>query len=380
MPIDPNYPSIESLRNRARRRIPGFAFDYLDGGCNAEVNLRRNTEELREVRLQPRYIGEYAGCDLSTDLFGRTYSAPFGIPPIGLQGLVWPRACEILATTARAHGIPFVLSTVGTASIETIAELTDGEAWFQLYHPAEDDLRDKLIARARDAGCPVLVLIADVPSFGYRPKEIRNGLSIPPRMSLRNVAQMVMSPAWSLGQLKAGRPRFATMDAYLPKGLSLPHLGEFMQRTFSGRLTEAKVAAIRDQWPGKLVVKGIVNPEDCAKLVRIGVDGIVVSNHGGRQLDAGQSSIEALPPLVREFGEKLTVMFDSGVRGGQDVACALACGARFVFAGRAFMYGVGALGEKGGGQVVEVLGTQLRQVMEQVGVERVDGLRGCLVG
>lgn len=369
--IDSRYPSIEHLRERARQRMPRFAFEYLEGGCNSEVNLRRNTEEIRQIQLKPWYLRDYAGSDLRTELFGKTYDAPFGISPIGLQGLMWPRATEILAEAAHSHNVPFILSTVGTASIETVAEITAGNAWFQLYHPAEEALRDKLLDRVAAAGLPVLVILADTPTFAYRPKEIKNGLSIPPQMSVRNVAQMMMHPTWSLRQLAAGAPEFKTMTPYIPKGLSMKHLGLFMNRTFSGRLNPEKIAMIRDRWKGKLVVKGIVNPEDAEKAIDLGVDGLIVSNHGGRQLDAGQSTIGPLTDLAREFGERTTVMIDSGLRAGPDVACAIASGARFAFLGRSFMYGVGALGEKGGRHTIMMLKRQLQQVMEQIGCETV---------
>jgi len=368
------YPSIEHLRERARRRVPRFAFEYLEGGCFSEVNLRRNTEEIREVRLQPWYLRDYAGADLRTEIFGQTYEAPFGVAPIGLQGLVWPRATEILAKATRQHQVPFILSTVATASIETVAEITGGKAWFQLYHPAEPELRDKLLDRARAAGFPVLVILADTPTFAYRPKEIRNGLSIPPRMSLRNIVQMMMRPSWCLGQLAAGAPQFQTMKPYIPKGLNMKHLGLFMNRTFSGRLSADKIKAIRERWPGKLVVKGIVTPEDAELALQLGADGLIVSNHGGRQLDAGDSTIRSLAALQREFGNRTTLMLDSGVRSGPDVACALASGAKFVFMGRSFMYGVGALGARGGDHTLIMLKRQLRQVMEQIGCERVADL------
>ncbi|MFK5921416.1 MAG: alpha-hydroxy acid oxidase [Verrucomicrobiota bacterium] len=369
--FDSRYPSIECLRRQACRRLPRFVFEYLEGGCFSEVNLRRNTEEIRQVQLEPYYLRDYPRSDQKTQLFGQTYDAPFGISPIGLQGLIWPGATEILAQAAHDQNIPFILSTVATASIEAVAEITEGKAWFQLYHPREDSLRDKLLDRASDAGFPVLVLLADTPTFAYRPKEIKNGLSIPPRMSLRNVLQMTTRPTWSLGQLLAGVPEFKTMQPYMPKGLSMKHLGQFMDKTFSGRLNERKIAAIRDRWKGKLVVKGIVNGEDLEKAIELGADGIIVSNHGGRQLDSGQSSIKALENLAADYGDRTTLMIDSGLREGQDVASALACGAKFTFLGRSFMYGVGALGKKGGCHTITMLKRQLRQVMEQVACERV---------
>ena len=365
------YPSIEHLRERARKRLPRFAFEYLEGGCFSNINLRRNTDEIREVQLKPWYLNDYAGSDLKTELFGKTYDAPFGVSPIGLQGLLWPRATEVLAKAAHSHNIPFILSTVATASIETVAELTEGNAWFQLYHPTEDELRDKLLDRAAEAGLPTLVILADTPTFAYRPKEIRNGLSIPPKMSVRNVVQMMMRPTWSFGQLAAGAPEFKTMKPYIPDGLTMKHLGLFMNKTFSGRLTADKIAAIRDRWKGKLVVKGIVNSEDAEKAVSLGVDGVIVSNHGGRQLDAGQSTIKPLTELAKEFGGRTTMMIDSGLRAGPDVACALASGAKFTFMGRSFMYGVGALGDQGGDHTMIMLKRQLQQVMEQIACEKV---------
>jgi L-lactate dehydrogenase (cytochrome) len=373
------YPSIEHLRDRARQRTPRFVFEYLEGGCFSEINLRRNTEEIREVQLKPWYLNDFAGASTTTELFGKTYAAPFGVAPIGLQGLIWPRATEILAKAAHQHNIPFILSTVATASIETVAELTEGNAWFQLYHPAETELRDKLLTRVEAAGFPVLVILADTPTFAYRPREIRNGLSIPPKMSLRNITQMMMHPTWSFSQLLAGAPEFKTMKPYIPKGLTMKHLGLFMNKTFSGRLNTDKIKAIRDRWKGKLVVKGIVNADDAEKAIRLGADGIIVSNHGGRQLDAGQSTIKPLTSLAKEFGTRTTLMIDSGVRTGPDIACALASGARFAFMGRSFMYGVGALGASGGDHTITMLKRQLQQVMEQIACERVSDFPKHLV-
>ena len=366
-----HYPSIEDLRRKAKSRVPKFAFEYLEGGCNSEINLKRNTAEIREVRLKPQYIGDYDGADLSVELFGIKYDAPFGIAPIGLQGLMWPKACELLAAAAYRENIPFCLSTVSTASIENIADITHGRAWFQLYHPAEEDLRDKLVTRAAEAGFPVLVLLADTPTFGYRPKEIKNGLSIPPRMSLSNVIQMCQKPSWCAHQLLAGKPEFASLKPYIPKGLNMKHLGLFMNKTFQGRLTEDRIKALRDLWKGKLVVKGIVTEEDAEKVLSIGVDGIISSNHGGRQLDAGQSTIRPMAKLAEKFGDKMTVMLDSGIRNGSDIACVLASGAKFTFLGRSFMYGVSALGEQGGTQTITILKRQLQQVMEQVACKTV---------
>lgn len=361
-----NYPSIESLRRKAMLRIPKFAFEYLDGGCNEDVNLEKNTRELREVELKPYYLRNFAGVSLETNLFGHTYSAPFGIAPIGLQGLIWPQAPEILAKAAMESNIPFILSTVTTASIENIASITNGKCWYQLYHPTEAEITDNILSRLEAVGVNVLVLLCDVPTFGFRPRDIRNGLAMPPRMTASNILQIFSRPNWAIKTLINGAPEFATMKPYMPKGLSMKQLGLYMNSTFSGRLNEEKVARLRERWKGKLILKGVSTEEDAEAAFRLGLDGIIVSNHGGRQLDAGESSIKSLQPIVGAYKGKLVVMVDSGLRSGIDVARALACGADFTFMGRTFMYGVGALGKKGGLHTVNLLKTQLQQVMEQL--------------
>lgn len=360
------YPSIDDLRRKARKRIPRFAFEYLDGGCNEDVNLEKNTRELREVELLPFYTRPYNNISLETTLFGHTYSCPFGIAPIGLQGLIWPQAPQILAKAAAAANIPFILSTVTTASIEEIAEITQGKCWYQLYHPAEAVITEAILQRLEAAGIEVLVLLCDVPSFGFRPRDIRNGLSMPPKMTVNNLLQILSRPQWALRTLLNGIPEFATMKPYMPKGMSMKQLGLYMNRTFSGRLNEEKIAKLRDRWKGKLVLKGVATVEDTATAHRLGLDGIIVSNHGGRQLDAGESSIHSLIPIVEAFKHKLTIMIDSGLRSGPDIARALACGAEFTFLGRSFMYGVAALGQKGGTHTIELLKAQLKQIMEQI--------------
>jgi L-lactate dehydrogenase (cytochrome) len=374
-----NYPSIEDLREKARRRIPRFAFEYLDGGCNEDINLYKNTAELREVELVPQYLKSNVSVDMKTELFGHVYDAPFGIAPVGLQGLMWPNAPEILAKAAVQHNIPFILSTVTTSSIERISELTEGKAWFQLYHPAENTLRDDIIKRLQAAHYPVLVLLCDVPSFGYRPRDIRNGLAMPPKMTLKNIIQIMGRPTWALNTLIHGKPAFETLKPYMPKNLNMEQLGQLMDKTFSGRLNKEKISAIRDQWKGKIVLKGVASEEDAEMAVQLGLDGIIVSNHGGRQIDAGESSIHSLIPIVKNYKGKIKIMMDSGIRSGPDIARALASGAEFTFMGRSFMYGVAALGKQGGDHAIAILKTQLKQVMEQVGCNETNELNKFIV-
>lgn len=373
------YPSVENLRKKAKKRIPGFVFDYLDAGCDEEINLYKNTAEIRDVELMPQYLSKYSSANMQTELFGHTYDAPFGISPIGLQGFMWPNSPEILAKAAFEHNIPFIQSTVTTSSIERISEITEGNAWFQLYHPAENSVRDDILKRAEVAQCPVLVLLCDVPTAAFRPKEIQNGLAMPPKMTARNIFQMFGKPSWAMNTLKYGQPSFEVLKPYMPGKLNLKELGEFMDQAFHKRMDEEKIAAIRDIWKGKLVLKGVASEVDVEKSIRLGLDGIIVSNHGGRQLDAGESTIKPLTRFAKKYGDQITVMMDSGMRSGPDVARSLASGAAFTFMGRSFMYGVAALGNEGGNHTISILKTQLRSVMEQIGCEEVKDLPSFLV-
>jgi L-lactate dehydrogenase (cytochrome) len=376
---DPRYPGMDDLIKKAKSRIPKFAFEYLDGGCNEDVNLCKNTSELREVELIPNYLGKQQPVNMKTELFGHVYDAPFGISPVGLQGLIWPGSPEILARSAFENNIPFILSTVSTSTIERISEITEGRAWYQLYHPAENSLRDKIIQRAEAAHCPVLVILSDVPTFGYRPRDIRNGLAMPPRMTLRNILQIMGRPHWALNTLIQGQPSFQILKPYMPKGLNMQKLGAFMDATFNGKLDEEKIKPIRDMWKGKLVIKGIAGEQDTEAAIRLGLDGIIVSNHGGRQLDAGESAIHSLQRIVPKYKDKITIMMDSGIRTGPDIARTIASGAQFTFMGRTFMYGVAAMGKNGGDHTIAILKKQLTQVMAQVGCNNPAELERYLV-
>jgi L-lactate dehydrogenase (cytochrome) len=287
---------------------------------------------------------------------------------------MWPNSPEILAKSAFKNNIPFILSTVSTSSIERISEITEGKFWFQLYHPAEDKLTNDLIIRTHDSGCKVLVILCDVPTFGYRPKDIKNGLSMPPKMNLNNFFQIFSKPHWAVETIKYGQPSFETLKPYMPKGLNLKQLGGFMNQTFDGRLNEEKIKKIRDNWKGKLVLKGVSSEFDVKQSIRLGIDGIIISNHGGRQLDAGPSSIKVLEKIAPKYGDKIEIMMDSGIRSGPDISRTLATGAKFTFLGRSFMYGVCALGKKGGDQTIHILKTELNQIMEQLCCEKISDL------
>ena len=341
--------------------------------------MKKNTSRIRDVELKPKYLVDYTPPNLKTELFGHEYDAPFGISPVGLQGLMWPKSPEILAKAAFDHNIPFVLSTVTTASIESISEITEGRAWFQLYHPAEERVTKDLLKRAEAAHCPVLVILADVPSFGYRPRDIRNGLSMPPKMTVSNILSAMKRPHWALNTLINGQPSFEILKPYMQKNLNLNQLAKFMDSTFSGRLNEDKIKRIRDLWKGKLVLKGAESIHDVEKAYQLGLDGVIISNHGGRQVDVGQATIDSLNSIVPLYKDKIKVMMDSGIRGGADVARVMASGADFSFMGRTFMYGVSALGKKGGNHTIAMLKTQLTQVMEQMSCAEVNDLTKNLI-
>ncbi|MEW2922597.1 alpha-hydroxy acid oxidase [Muricauda sp. ANG21] len=377
--FDTRYPSVDDLREKAKKRIPRFAFEYLDGGCNEDVNIRRNTSEIRDITLKPTYIKEFKGASIKTTLFGEEYDAPFGVAPVGLQGLMWPNSPEILAKAANKHNVPFILSTVTTMDIERASELTEGKAWFQLYNPAEDAVRNDILDRAAAAGCPVLVLLCDVPTFGYRPRDFKNGLALPPKMTMANILQVLGKPTWAMQTLKYGIPTFETLRPYTPEGLNLKQLGKFMDKTFSGRLNEERIKPIRDKWKGKLVLKGVASEEDTEQAIRLGFDGIIVSNHGGRQLDAGESTIAPLTRIAAKYKDQITIMMDSGMRSGPDMARALARGAEFTFMGRSFMYGAAALGTKGGDHTMTILKVQLQQIMDQLCCEDIGDLHKHLI-
>ncbi len=377
--MDSNYPSVEHLKVKAMRTVPKFAFEYVDGACNEKINFHKNTDEIRKIELKAYYLRDYEGSSMKTELFGEIYDAPFGIAPVGLQGLMWPEAPKFLAKAALKHNIPYVLSTVSTESIETIAELTEGKAWFQLYHPRDEKLTDDLMKRCEEVGIKNFMVLADVPTFGYRATEIKNGLSLPPKITVANVLNTLIRPEWAIRTLSYGIPEFKTMTRYMETDMNLRELGEYMNNTFDGRLNEDSLKRLRDKWKGNLIFKGIDNLEDAGKVYDAGYDALLVSNHGGRQLDAGEATIQTAREVVKKFKGKIPILLDSGVRSGPDIARVMATGVDFVFLGRTFMYGVGALGERGGDHTISMLKLQLQQVLEQCGCKNPQELTTRLV-
>jgi isopentenyl diphosphate isomerase/L-lactate dehydrogenase-like FMN-dependent dehydrogenase len=377
--FDPKFPDTVSLKKRARQRIPSFAFDYLEGGCHDEIGLARNLNDIQAVQLRSQLLKPFDKSDMSVELFGHRYDAPFGIAPIGLQGLMWPKAPEILAKAAAELNIPYVLSTVSSTSLETIAEISGGKAWYQLYNPTDSVIREDLLRRIKEAGYKVLVVTVDVPTFGYRPRDMKNGLAMPPKMTLTNILQMLGCPRWLYETALAGKPEMQTLKPYMPKGMPTDQLAAFMNKTVMGRVDIDGLKPIRDFWQGPLIIKGLINQEDVAAAISLGADAVVMSNHGARQLDVGESPVAPLQKAVVKYAKDIKIFMDSGLRSGTNIASALACGADFTFLGRPFVYGVGALGDKGGVHTINCLKMQLEQVMNQLGCATVSDLPQFLV-
>ncbi|KPM75833.1 MULTISPECIES: alpha-hydroxy acid oxidase [Pseudoalteromonas] len=374
-----NYPTISDLKQRAKKRIPKFAFDYLEGGCMDEIGIQRNRNDINAVKLRSELLKPFNGSDLNVTLFGHTYSAPFGVAPIGLQGLMWPKAPEILAKSAAEKNIPYILSTVSSSSLERIAEVSQGKAWFQLYNPTDPSIRSDLLKRIKAAQYPVLVVTVDVPTFGYRPRDIRNGLAMPPKMTLSNIVQMLTCPRWLMETAIAGKPQMETLVKYMPKDMPTDELAAFMNKTVMGRVDIEGLKPLRDMWQGPLVIKGLINEDDVAHAISLGADGVIISNHGARQLDASESAISPLHSISKKYGDKIKIFMDSGLRSGTNIVSALASGAEFTFLGRPFVYGVGALGQQGGVHTINALTLQITQIMNQLGCEKIADLPNFLV-
>ncbi len=369
--LDRKYPAIADLEAVVRRRIPRFASEYMMRGHGRFDCRQRNLDALRRIDLTPEYLIESVIPKMETPLFGRNWSAPFGVAPVGLSGLIWPRAPEIAARAATRAGLPFVLSTYATSSLERIAKVTDGNAWFQLYAPNIPDMRRDLVERAKSAGYEVLLVTVDTPGNTRHPTDIRNGLSVPPRFDLFTVLDMLSRPAWSLAMLRSGIPTFENLTPYLPAGASFAEGARFFKDISLGHISMDVLQEVRDQWPGKMLVKGILSAADARRCVELGVEGVVVSNHGGRQLDAAVSAVEAIPEVRAEIGSGMVLIADGGVRCGLDIARMLAVGADFVLCARAVYFGVGALGSRGGDHAIHILLEELAEAMRQIGVTTV---------
>ncbi|RZU98386.1 alpha-hydroxy acid oxidase [Spiribacter vilamensis] len=357
--------SIDDLRRRARRRIPRFAFDLVDGGAESERNLRRNIEAFEEVELTPRYMVDVSELDTKATLFGQTYDMPFGMAPIGMLNAFWPGADLTLARLCKQYNVPYVAGSAASTTLESLAEAADGNGWFQLYVSSDADVTESLIQRAEAAGYTTLIVTADVPAAGKRDRDIRNQLAVPFRITPEVIAGLMANPRWSLETLIHGKPNIANYADLLQNATSY---ADVQKTLITPSFTWDDLKRLRARWKGKLLVKGILHPEDAAKCVDIGCDGIIVSNHGGRQVAFGPPTVEALPAIAEEVAGRVVIILDSGVRRGADILRAKALGADFAFAGRALAYGVGAGGQAGVGRAFEILQLELIRALGQLGV------------
>ncbi|HZY14956.1 MAG TPA: alpha-hydroxy acid oxidase [Beijerinckiaceae bacterium] len=366
--------SIEDLRALARRRAPRIAFDYVDGGAESECGLARNSRAFDALTLVPNYLVDVTQRSAATRVFGVDYAAPFGIGPTGLGNLIWPGTDEAIARAATEAGIPFCLSTPATTSIEQIASIVPGGAWFQLYVPRDRGMMEDLIRRAATAGVRNLLVTIDVPLPSKRERDFRNGFRLPLRPNARMVFDILSHPAWALATLQAGAPHFANYARYVAAGSGGGSLAAFMASQISPAITWDDLAHIRSLWSGNLVVKGVMSVGDAQQSIAIGADGIVVSNHGGRQLDCAPATIAILPDIAEAVEKRVPILFDSGIRRGSDIAKALALGADFVLVGRATLYGAGAAGGAGVKRAIAILIDEFDRVLGQLGCVRIADL------
>jgi len=367
--------SISDFREAARRRLPHFLFEYIDGGSYAEVTLGRNIADLEAIALRQRVLRDISQIDTSTELFGVKQALPVVLAPIGLGGLTARRGETQAVRAANAAGVPFTLSTVSVCPIAEVAAASDRPFWFQLYMIRDRAFMRDLLAQARTAGCSALVFTVDLPLPGSRYRDVRSGLSGAPGFAgdMRRLGQALMRPDWAWDVGLHGRPHHLGNVAPVLKGKTgLSDFLAWMGRNFDPSINWADLDWIRSEWDGPLIVKGILDPDDACQAADHGADGIVVSNHGGRQLDGVLSSARALPPIADRVGDRLTVLADGGVRSGLDVARMLASGARGVMLGRAWAYALGADGEAGVAKMLKLIAAELRVAMALGGVTRID--------
>jgi len=354
---------IEDLRQKAKRRVPRMFYDYADSGSWSESTYRANEDDLQAIKFRQRVAIDVSKRDTSMNMLGEKVTMPVALAPTGLTGMQHADG-EILAAKAAANfGVPFTLSTMSICSIEDVAANSPAPFWFQLYVMRDRDFIKRLVERARDANCSALMITLDLQIMGQRHKDVRNGLSAPPKPTLRNLVNLMQKPAWCLGMLGTKRRQFGNIVGHVKGVKDMSSLSDWTVSQFDASLSWDDVKEIRKQWGGKVIIKGILDAEDAKAAVNAGADAIVVSNHGGRQLDGALSSIKALPMIVDAAGDKVEVWMDGGIRSGQDVLRAVAMGAKGTLIGRAFLYGLGANGQAGVTQALSIIHKELDLTM-----------------
>ena len=362
---------IEDLRALSRRKVPKAFFDYLDSGSYNEETLRENRADLETIKLRQRVMVDVSERSLATTIIGQRVSAPFALAPIGLCGMQHGDGEILSAQAAEEAGVPFTLSTMSICSIEQVAEATSRPFWFQLYVIRDREFSRDILARAAAAKCSALVLTVDLQVLGQRHRDIRNGMKVPPEMRLSNIIEIARKPRWALSILRSKSKTFGNLAGHLEGMEDVTSLAQWTNNQFDPALNWKDVEWIKKVWPGKLIIKGILDVEDAKTAVKLGADAVVVSNHGGRQLDGAPSSISALPEIAQAVGSDSEVLFDGGIRTGADLLRSLALGARACLIGRAYVYGLGACGKTGVAKAIDILQKELSVAMALTGTTRV---------
>jgi L-lactate dehydrogenase (cytochrome) len=359
--------SIEDLRELARRKVPRAFFDYAESGSYNEETLRANRADLEKIRLRQRVLVDVSQRSLATTIVGQNVSAPFVLSPIGLLGMQHGDGEILAANAADEAGIPFTLSTMSICSIEQVAAATRKPFWFQLYVIRDREFSKDLLARAAAAKCSALVLTVDLQVLGQRHRDIRNGMTVPPQFRFKNVVDIAQKPGWLWSVIRSRSKTFGNLAGHVKGMENVSSLAQWTNQQFDPALNWKDIEWIKKIWPGKIIIKGILDPEDAKMAVKLGADAVVVSNHGGRQLDGASSSIAALPGIADAVGSDTEVLFDGGIRSGSDMMRALALGARACLIGRAYVWGLGAMGQAGVAKAIDILKTELSVTMALTG-------------
>lgn len=371
MPVITN---IQDLKRIYERRVPRMFFDYAESGSWTEQTFRENTSDFEQIRLRQRVAVDMSGRSTAAKMIGEEVSMPVALAPVGLTGMQHADGEIKAAKAAEAFGVPFTLSTMSINSIEDVAEATSKPFWFQLYTMNDEDYVRRLIQRAKEAKCSALVITLDLQILGQRHKDLKNGLSAPPKLTPKTIANLMTKWAWGIEMLGAKRREFGNIVGHVEGISDASSLGAWTSEQFDLSLDWGKIAKLKEMWGGKVILKGILDAEDAKMAVKVGADAIVVSNHGGRQLDGALSSIRMLPQILDAVGGEVEVILDSGIRSGQDVLKSLAMGADGTMIGRAFVYGLGAMGQKGVTTALEVIQKELDTTMALCGERSVENL------
>lgn len=375
----PNIVEIADLKRLAQRRVPKMFFDYADSGAWTESTYRANEADFAKIKLRQRVLVDMTNRSLETTMIGEKVAMPVALAPTGLTGMQHADGEMLAAQAAEAFGVPFTLSTMSICSIEDVASVTKKPFWFQLYVMKDREFVKNLITRAKAAGCSALVLTLDLQILGQRHKDLRNGLSAPPKFTPKHIWQMATRPGWCLGMMGTQRRTFRNIAGHAKNVTDLSSLSSWTAEQFDPQLNWNDVAWIKEQWGGKLILKGILDEEDARMAAKSGADAIIVSNHGGRQLDGAVSSISMLKPIVDAVGDKIEVHMDGGIRSGQDVLKARALGAQGVFIGRPFLYGLGAMGKEGVTLALEIIRKELDITMALCGKRNINDIDQSII-